>query len=84
MRIRIKSEGHNLVFALPTRLIFSKTAVRFANTVGRRYADTAMKDIPPQALELLCCELRRIKSAHGKWELVDIESANGDIVKIIL
>lgn len=84
MKIQIKSEGHNLVFFLPTKLIFGKAAVRIANTVGRKYAADAMKDISPQALESLCGELCRIKELHGKWELVDIESAGGDIVKIIL
>ena len=84
MRVRIKSEGHNLNFVIPTRWIFGKTAVRIANTLGRQYASHAMKDISPQALEMLCAELCRIKDIHGKWELVDIESAGGDIVKIIL
>ena len=83
MRIRIKSDEVNLNLVLPTRLLIGKTVVKLANTIGRRYTD-ALKDIPPESLEILCAELRRVKKKYGSWELVDVESAEGDIVQIIL
>ena len=83
MKIRIKSDEVNLNLVLPTRLLIGRTVVKLANTIGRRYTD-ALKDIPPEDLEILCAELRRIKKKHGTWELVDVESAAGDIVQIIL
>ena len=43
-----------------------------------------MKDISPEALTALFAEFRRIKKKHGSWELVDIESADGGLVKVIL
>ena len=84
MKIRIKSSEVNMNLMLPTRLLFGKTVVKIANTIGRRYAAEALESIPPEALEILCAELRRIKKQHGSWELVDVETADGDIVKIAL
>ncbi len=84
MKIRIKSKGCNLTFWLPTRLILNKTTVRLANSVGRKYAADAMKDISPKALDALVGELCRIKKVYGKWDLVHIESSDGSIVKINL
>ena len=83
MKIRVKSDDVNLNLVLPTRLLIGKTVVKLANTIGRRYTD-ALNDIPPETLEILCAELRRIKKKYGSWELVDVESAEGDIVQIIL
>lgn len=83
MRIRVKSDDVNLNLVLPTGLLVGKTVVKLANTIGRRYTD-ALDDIPPEALEILCAELRRIKKKYGTWDLVDVQSADGDIVQIIL
>ena len=83
MKIRVKSDDVNLNLVLPTRLLIGKTVVKLANTIGRRYTD-ALNDIPPETLEILCAELRRVKKKYGSWELVDVESAEGDIVQIIL
>ena len=83
MRIRIKSDERNLNLVFPTNLLIGKTVVKIANTIGRRYTD-ALEDIPPEALEIFCAELRRIKKKYGAWELVDIESSEGDIVQIVL
>ena len=84
MKIRIKSSEVNMNLVLPTRLLFGKTVVKLANTIGRRYAAAALEGISPEALELLCAELRRIKKKHGSWDLVDVQSADGDIVQIVL
>ena len=84
MKIQIKSGTSRLNFRLPTCLVFGKVTVRLANSIGRRYAADAMKDIPPEALEAIFAEFSRIKRVHGKWELVDIQSSNGDIVNVIL
>ena len=84
MRIQIKSGISRLNVWLPTGLVFGKITVRLANTIGRRYAADAMKNISPEALEALFGELSRVKKIHGKWELVDIQSSNGDMVKIVL
>jgi len=84
MKIMIKGGGHDMNLYFPNRLCFSKATVWLANRVGRKYAEDAMKNIPPEALDALFAELRRIKKQHGSWELVDVESSSGEMVKIIL
>jgi len=84
MRIRIKSDERNLNIVLPTKLIFGRWIVYLANTVGRKYAGEQMAAISPEALDALFKEFRRIKDHYGKWELVDIQSSDGESVKIIL
>lgn len=84
MKIRVKSDDVNLNLVLPTRLLIGKTVVKLANTIGRRYAAEALEGISPEALEILCAELRRIKKKYGSWDLVDVQSADGGMVQIIL
>ena len=84
MKIRIKNGNRQFGFYFPTGLIFNKTAARIANTIGIRFAPDSLKDISPEALELLCVELGRIKKKYGKWELVEVQSASGETVEIIL
>lgn len=84
MRIRVRDEDTDLNLWLPTNLVIGKTVIRLANIAARKYAAEAMENIPPEALEVLCAELRRIKKKHGSWELVDMESADGSLVKIVL
>ena len=84
MKIHIRSGKQNLRFYLPTGLIFSKTIARLGCKYGLRYAGDAMKNIPPEAVEALFAEFRRIKRKYKNWELVKIEGADGSIVDITL
>lgn len=83
MKIRIRSDEKNFTILLPTRLLFSKTVLKFGLRMGRKYS-AQVPDIPPQMLEALCDEIKRIKKKHGVWELVDVQSGDGEIVQIIL
>lgn len=84
MKIQIKGGSYAMNIVLPTGLVFSKGTARLANHVGRQYAEDAMRDIPPEALDALFAEFRRIKKKYGSWELVDIESSDGEKVKVTL
>lgn len=84
MRIHIKSNRMNLTLLLPTKLILGRSVIYLANTVGRKYAGEHMNTISPEALDALFAEFRRIKTRYGKWDLVNMESATGEIIKIIL
>lgn len=84
MKIQIRSEGIGLTLYLPTNLLFSRGTVWLANHLGRKYAGPALDTIPPQALEALFTELRRIKKKHGHWDLVEVASADGEYVCIRL
>ena len=84
MRIKVRSQDTNINIPLPTNLVFSKGTVWLANRFGRKYAGDAMKDIPPEALDRLFGEFRRIKRQYGHWTLVEVRSANGEEVEITL
>ena len=84
MRIKVKDEDTNLNIPLPTNLVFSRATVWLANRFGRKYAGDAMKDIPPEALDRLFAEFRRIKRQHRHWTLVEVHSADGAEVEITL
>lgn len=84
MKISIQAEGHNINLRLPTRMIFSKTVARIVNFSGRKYAGEGMDSITPEQMDALFAEFRRIKKMHGSWELVDVESADGEKVNITL
>ena len=83
MKARICSEGRSFSVLLPTRMVFSRGFLKFGLRIGRKYSD-AVPQIPPEAVDALCCEIRRIKNQYGSWELVDIRSADGEQVKVIL
>ena len=84
MKIQIRNKEFGFFIPLPTNLVFSKGTAWLANHFGRKYAGDALKDIPPEALDALFAEFRRIKKKHGTWELVEVESSDGDRVRITL
>lgn len=84
MKIQIREQDHNFTLVLPTRLIFNKISARIANHFARKYAPDAMAGISPEALEALCTELGRIKKKYGSWDLVEVDSADGEKVIITL
>ena len=84
MKIEIRGKGHNLNFRIPNGLVFSRFSLRIAASAGRKYASDAMSGISPQAMNALAQELKRIQKKHGSWELVEVISADGEIVRVIL
>lgn len=99
MRIRIKGDGHNINIPIPTGLIFSKASVWLYLKLARSFSSRAKKyipedteqtaekvlaQIPDEAVYALCAEIMRIKKKHGHWELVNVKSADGEEVQIIL
>lgn len=83
MKIIIRSEERDFSIVLPTRLLFSKAVLKYGLKVGKRYSN-AVPDIPPAAVDALCDEIRRIKKTHSAWELVNIQTADGEKVQIFL
>lgn len=82
MKIHVAGSGHDLTLMLPTRLVFSRFVIRLALKSGR--LGDGMDKIPPEAVERIAAELNRVKSRYGSWELVEVESADGETVKITL
>ena len=84
MKIKIKTEKHNISLAFPTGLLTGRFAVNLAEKYGRKYAGEVMDRLPPHGLEVLCDEIRRLKKLRGDLELVDAVSAEGDEIHISL
>lgn len=83
MKIKIRSEERSFTVVLPTRMIFSKSILKFGLRIGKKYS-AEVPEIPPEAVDALCDEIKRIKKRHGSWELVNVQSADGEQVQIIL
>ena len=84
MRIKVISKERRLNLVLPTRLIFSPMLVHFGLRIARKYAPKETEHLPPEGVAALCDEICKIKKQYGRYELVDIQSADGELVKIIL
>ena len=84
MKIEVCHEGMHLRLRIPTCMIFSRPVQYLANHTARKYAPQAMENVSPEAMDALFSELRRIKKKYGNWDLVEIQSADGELVRIIL
>jgi len=93
MKIIVKSEGYRFFVPIPTGFLCSRPMVRLWLGMMRRsqrYVDlpeqarAALWNLPEEKILILCDELRRIKKRNKQWTLVEVESSDGDRVKIIL
>ncbi len=84
MKIQITEGDRNRSIMLPTHMLFSKTVLRLICISGRFCGADALAGISPKAMDAIFRELRRTKERYGDWELVDVESREGEKVKIIL
>ena len=91
MRIRITGAEIPINLVLPTKMIFSRPAVKIYLYIARKYAgahadqaEAAFEKIPDELLLAACREICRVKDRYGSWELVDIHSADGEHINITL
>ena len=93
MKIIVRTEEHRIFLPIPTGLITNRLAVRLwlrAMQRSQKYvslpeqAEKALWNLPEEKILRLCDELRRIKKQYKTWPLVEVESANGDRMEIIL
>lgn len=75
MKIYIKADKMALCIPFPTRLLCNATAIRIFNR-------SAGMSIPPKIGKALYREIRRLKRQNPEWNLVEIESADGETVRI--
>lgn len=81
MKIRIQHKKRRLTLFLPTKVLFGRGILRLAE---RAFRQDTENPLPPQALPALFAELRRIKKKYGTWELVEVESADGESIQVWL
>lgn len=85
MRIIIESPGEKTIrLIFPTRLLFNNlTALIGAGTINK-YIPSSSPRISVGQLRGLIKEVNRVKRKYRGFVLVDVESSDGDIVKIVL
>lgn len=89
MKIHIRAEGHKFWIALPTCLLLSKAVVKLGLRLARRIEPENGKgkdSIPLSDDQILriCAEIKRVKRRTGRWVLVDVQSADGECVRITI
>lgn len=84
MKIQIKTQARSLTLRLPTGLICSRGTAWLVSHVNSKHPTDALAAVPPQALPALFAELRRVKKKYGHWDLVEVESADGESIHIWL
>lgn len=87
MRIRIVSrDSKNFHLFFPTAFIFSRTTASLAGHIVKGQVEKHGEKLPfsDEALEAFICGLGRWRRTHGPLKLVDVASANGDIIEIII
>lgn len=86
MQILVEEEGHKLVdIRLPSTLLYSRIGIKLALRLMKKNSKEAdVINLSPELISRLARALKRIKKNHPNYSLVDIESDDGTIVKIIL
>ena len=84
MKIQVKkAEGRSITIPLPNWMLFNPPVIHFGLNIAIKYSDQ-IPDIPPEAIDALCREIRIIQEQYGTWELVRVESARGNSVVITI
>lgn len=82
MKVQIREGERDFTLSLPTRMIFNRFVIRKVFKSAK--LGQKAQQLSPGAVDALIAELNRIRKTHGAWELVEVKSANGEIVKVIL
>lgn len=88
MRIKLKSENRSFTIPVPNILLTSHHVLAFGYWVVRKtsgkYSPQPMPELSAAQLKGLCRELKRLRKQHGHYELLLVEGADGDLVRITL
>ena len=84
MRISIRAGRHRFVLILPVWLVLNRHAVRIALRAAGKHGADGVTELSAAQTERLIDEIRRIRRTRGRWDLVDVWTADGDAVKIEL
>ena len=82
MKITVKSEEYSFTIPLPNFLI-SEHIIVWAIKQGKKH-NPDLKEIPTKQIKKLIHELKNSVKTLGHYELVHVESSDGDIVIITL
>lgn len=81
MKIQIQEGGRSFQIKLPSKLLFSSLFLRL---VMRNISVNGfgLKGLSAEAADRLAWELKRVRQKHGTWDLVEVQAADGETVKI--
>ena len=93
MKILVRSGEHRFFIPIPTAFLLSRPMVKLWLRMMRsaqrdmelpEQAGLAVWNLPEEQVLRLCGEIRRLRKTHPGWTLVEVESAGGDRVEIIV
>ena len=82
MKIIVRTKKKKLRLWLPGGLLYGRFSIRIVTAAIRKHAPNC--GIPPELLGQLLASLRDFARTHPGWQLVDLQSHDGDIVRITL
>lgn len=82
MKIIVRTKEKKFRLWLPGSLLYGRISARIAIAVITKHAPDC--GIPPKEMSLLLAALRDFARTHPGWQLVDLQSHDGDIIKITL
>lgn len=80
----ITASGQHITIPFPTSLLTNPIAVRGFLKQVQKYATVEMPPLTHQQVNALCKEINQLRKKYPDWELVHVESAGGDLVRITL
>lgn len=84
MKITIKGDGHHsLHIIIPTWIVSSPTLISLSLRIARKKCPH-VPYISRNTLKMLRSSIKETKRRYRHYELVNIESNDGDLVKIVL
>lgn len=84
MNVQVKSaDGKGFTLPLPNAMLFSPTVLKLLLKSAENISVEAPK-IPPETIDRICAAIKDCKRIHGSWELVHVESAEGNTVIITI
>lgn len=81
MVIRIKSEGKRIFLPIPIMWTFSRIGLHFMKKLDKEGSFDGLK---PKHLRSIRRAIRRMRKKHKKWNLVEVDCADGTFVRIKL
>ncbi len=84
MKIQIHaSGGPDLTIPFPNAMLFSPTLLSWGLKISKQNGN-AIPDLPPETVKQVCKAIKDFTRRVGTWELVHVESAEGDTVIITI
>lgn len=84
MRINVTDGERSICIPLPTSLIFSDLTAYIGTKAIEKYVPERARYFNDYQLKALFRAIRQIKRQRGSWVLVDVQSADGQTVKITI